>query len=97
MTVQIRISRWRIGLQRPGARPFEAIHFTYVTHVRCFPKDSDGESSAADEVVRLSNAPMSLSLLREPATPFSRERHAIDPQFAANRCWSVSPLSRKPW
>ena len=32
------------GFDGPVLGPFEAVHFTYATHVRCFPEGTDGEA-----------------------------------------------------
>jgi hypothetical protein len=32
------------GFDGPVLGPFEAVHFTYTTHVRCFPRGSDAEA-----------------------------------------------------
>ena len=36
------------GYDGPVLGPFEAVHFTYTTHVRCFPKGSDGDAEAIE-------------------------------------------------
>jgi hypothetical protein len=36
------------GFDGPVLGPFEAVHFTYTTHVRCFPKGSDGDAEAIE-------------------------------------------------
>jgi hypothetical protein len=36
------------GFTGPTLGPFEAVHFTYATHVRCFPQGSDGDSEALE-------------------------------------------------
>jgi hypothetical protein len=36
------------GFDGPILGPFEAVHFTYTTHVRCFPKGSDGDAEALE-------------------------------------------------
>jgi hypothetical protein len=36
------------GFTGPVLGPFEAVHFTYATHVRCFPKGSDGDAEALE-------------------------------------------------
>jgi hypothetical protein len=36
------------GFDGPVLGPFEAAHFTYATHVRCFPKGSDGDTEALE-------------------------------------------------
>jgi hypothetical protein len=36
------------GYDGPVLGPFEAVHFTYATHVRCFPQGSDGDSEAME-------------------------------------------------
>ena len=36
------------GFDGPVLGPFEAVHFTYATHVRCFPKGSDGDAEAIE-------------------------------------------------
>jgi hypothetical protein len=36
------------GFYGPTLGPFEAVHFTYATHVRCFPAGSDGDSEAVE-------------------------------------------------
>lgn len=36
------------GFNGPVLGPFEAVHFTYTTHVRCFPEGSDGDAAAIE-------------------------------------------------
>jgi hypothetical protein len=36
------------GFNGPVLGPFEAVHFTYTTHVRCFPAGSDGDAEAIE-------------------------------------------------
>jgi hypothetical protein len=36
------------GFDGPVLGPFEAAHFTYATHVRCFPPSSDGDAEAVE-------------------------------------------------
>jgi hypothetical protein len=36
------------GFDGPVLGPFEAVHFTYATHARCFPKGSEGDSEALE-------------------------------------------------
>ena len=36
------------GFDGPVLGPFEAVHFTYATHVRCFPKSSDGDAEVIE-------------------------------------------------
>jgi hypothetical protein len=36
------------GFNGPVLGPFEAVHFTYAAHVRCFPKGSDGDTDAVE-------------------------------------------------
>ena len=36
------------GFDGPVLGPFEAVHFTYITHVRCFPKGSDDDAEALE-------------------------------------------------
>lgn len=36
------------GFNGPVPGPFEAVHFTYTTHVRCFPEGSDGDAEALE-------------------------------------------------
>jgi hypothetical protein len=36
------------GFDGPVLGPLEAVHFTYTTHVRCFPKGSNGDAEALE-------------------------------------------------
>jgi hypothetical protein len=36
------------GFDGPVLGPFEVVHFTYTTHVRCFPEGSDGDIDAIE-------------------------------------------------
>lgn len=36
------------GFDGPVLGPFEAVHFTYATHVRCFPEGRDGDAEAIE-------------------------------------------------
>ena len=36
------------GFAGPVLGPFEAVHFTYTTHVRCFPEGNHGDSDALE-------------------------------------------------